>query len=110
VKKDLYFWMLLAYLSTVPVFNNWNFWTGQSSVYLQTDDCGKPRNFYDFSAVSRVIFPAGLQNLAKLSAENCGPYLWVFWSQLLWLHAELQPFVCSCCCWFGNCCSCLFGL
>ena len=33
----------------------------------------EPRNLDDFAAVSRGISRAGLQNLAKFSAENCGP-------------------------------------
>jgi len=34
----------------------------------------EPRNLDDFAAVSRVISRSGLRNLAKFSAENCGPY------------------------------------
>jgi len=34
----------------------------------------KPRNFDNFAAVSRGILQTGSRNLAKFSAENCGPY------------------------------------
>jgi len=34
---------------------------------------GEPRNLDDFAAVNRRISRAGLRNIVKFSAENCGP-------------------------------------
>jgi len=35
---------------------------------------GEPQNLNNLAAVSRGIMQTGLRNLAKFSAENCGPY------------------------------------
>jgi len=43
-------------------------------VYAQTEGGDKPRNLDNFAAVSRGILPTGPRNLAKFTAENCGPY------------------------------------
>jgi len=37
------------------------------------EDRGEPQNLDHFAAVSRGISWAGPRNLAKFSAENCGP-------------------------------------
>jgi len=39
------------------------------------EGCGKPRNLDNIAAVSREILQTGPRNLAKFTAENCGPYL-----------------------------------
>jgi len=67
--------MLLTSLSTMPAFSNWSFWTALS-FQSKMGGRGWPQNLYDFAAVSRRISQAGLRNLAKFSAENCGPYQW----------------------------------
>jgi len=40
---------------------------------LLTVYCGKVRNLDDFAAASRGTLQTGPRNLAKFSAENCGP-------------------------------------
>jgi len=46
-----------------------------SLVYAQTEGCGKLRNFDNFATVtvSHGILRTDPRNLAKFTAENCGP-------------------------------------
>jgi len=44
-----------------------------NSVHLQMEGCDEPQNLDNSDAVSRGILQTGMQNLAKFSAENCGP-------------------------------------
>jgi len=37
------------------------------------EDCSKPPNLDNFAAVSSGILRTGWRNLAKFTAENCGP-------------------------------------
>jgi len=50
----------------------------------------EPQNLYDFAAVSRGISWAGPRNLAKFSAENCGPY-WSLQSMSTQCHLADTP-------------------
>jgi len=55
-------------------FNSWSFWRAVSVFSLKMGGRGEPQYLDDFAAVSRAILRAGPRNLAKFSAENCGPY------------------------------------
>jgi len=48
---------------------------------------GEPQNLDECAVASRGISQTHLQNLAKFSAENCGPYSWYrLYAKVSWLQ------------------------